>query len=102
MSRSIVKTPIFGRSFAASQKQDKIRAARSERVTSRTALAANVDSDALMITSRRAAHSNVNTFAKDGKKYHPVRVSHVGRALQILQLPEWLHTEREVHQALAK
>jgi len=61
MSRSHLKTPVFGFTTATSEKQDKRQANRR--------LRRQVRAGQLHLTLREV--SNVWSFAKDGKRYRP-------------------------------
>lgn len=106
MSRSFRKTPVLGRTKATSEKADKVMAHRRERAHVRTALTSAADLEAVQLSDKAHANSNVWDFAKDGKRYYDDlrvrRAGHDGSALVPLKTPEWVADARELHKALAK
>lgn len=103
MSRSFRKAPVLGHTLATSEKKDKIIAHRRERAQVRTALTGATDLEAVQLSTKAHAHSNVWDYAKDGKSYHQdLRVRRAGRALVPLKTPKWIANARELHKALAK
>lgn len=106
MSRSFRKTPVLGRTKATSEKADKVIAHGRERAHVRTALTGAADLEAVQLSVKAHAHSDVWDFAKDGKRYHGDlrvrRAGHDGSALVPLKTPEWIADVRELHKVLAK
>lgn len=103
MSRSFKKTPVFGNTTARSEKADKVIAHGKERAHVRTTLKGSDDLEAVQLSTKAHAHSNVWDFAKDGKHFVPnLRVRLVGRALVGLSTPRWVKGSRQLHKALAK
>ena len=101
MSRSYKKTPISG-NVPVSEKEDKRNAHSTERAHARHELETAKDLEAVMITTRREAHSNHAEFAKEGKQYQPIHVAHEGRALKELKVSAPLGDAREIHKAIGK
>jgi hypothetical protein len=102
MSRSYKKTPVSSNAIAHSEKQDKAHAHRALRADFRVSLAGVADPEAFEFDERNEAHSNIYTFAKDGKHRFGLRVAHVGRATRVLAKPKWVKDDRQAHRLLAK
>lgn len=102
MARSYKKTMVAGNSLAESEKQDKRRAHGVIRAHFRTALGSCTDIDEFQFVERNEAHSQVYTFAKDGRHFQHVRAVHQGKGLKALQQPAWVRTARQLHRTCGK
>ncbi len=103
MSRSYKKHPVLSNACAASEKSDKALAHRGHRAAFRVALAKPQNLADVEFDERNEAHSNVFTFAKDGRHWTSLRVAHQGRALRVLDRPTWLGgAPRHAHKVLGK
>jgi hypothetical protein len=102
MARSYKKNIVSGFTTAESEKKDKQQAHGACRVHFRTSILGATDAEAFMFEERNRAHSNVYSFAKDGKQRLDLRVGHLGRAIRVLHAPVGNSDLRHAHKLVAK
>lgn len=102
MSRSYKKLAVSANSCAKSEKKDKRRAHGATRAHFRTSLESCGDLEQFQFIERSDAHSEVWTFAKDGRHLQRVRAIREGRALKPLKLSATVRDARQMHRAYGK
>lgn len=103
MSRSFKKNTFCGNAKADSEKQDKRLAHKALRAHMREALSTAKDIEDVDFCEKNEAHSNVWSWAKDGRHRFSLHIKHTPKGLKVLTKDvNNPITSRDAHKAIAK